>query len=177
MTTTQIKYFLAILEYNSFSAAAAEMYISQSSLSKQIKALENEIGISLFIRANNKVWLSAGGKLFLEYAKEFNTSYESMKKRFAALEDDSPSGYVSLGTLPLMADYHITEKLVHFQKNSNIQVNISEADQNFILKMLRTQKLDLAILRLDYLSPEIYEFYPIQNDNFVFVCSLFIAIK
>ncbi len=172
MTITQIKYFLAILEYNSFSAAADEMYISQSSLSKQIKALENEIGISLFIRSNNKVWLSAGGKLFLDYAKDFNSSYESMKKRFAALEEDAPSGYVSLGTLPLMADYQITDKLINFQKTSNIQVNITEADQTYILRKLRARKIDLALLRLNYLSPDIYDFYPVCKDNFVFVCSV-----
>ena len=57
MTIAQIKYFLAILEYSNFSNAAEEMYISQSSLSKQIKSLENELGITLFARSNNKVSL------------------------------------------------------------------------------------------------------------------------
>ena len=48
MTIAQVKDFLAILEFGGFSAAADEMYISQSSLSKQIKALEAEIGLELF---------------------------------------------------------------------------------------------------------------------------------
>ena len=69
MTIAQIKYFLAILEYSNFSNAAEEMYISQSSLSKQIKSLENELFITLFSLSNNKVSLSPGGKLFYKYAK------------------------------------------------------------------------------------------------------------
>ena len=55
MTIVQIKHFLAILEYNSFSNAAEEMFISQSALSKQIKSLENELGTALFVRSNNNL--------------------------------------------------------------------------------------------------------------------------
>ena len=55
MTIVQIKHFLAILEYNSFSNAAEEMFISQSALSKQTKSLENELGTALFVRSNNNL--------------------------------------------------------------------------------------------------------------------------
>lgn len=171
MTILQIKYFMAILEYNNFSNAAEEMYISQSSLSKQIKSLENELGVSLFIRTGNKINLSPGGKLFYKYAKIINDSYEAMKKEFATLEDNTPAGCVSLGTLPLITDYNIMKTLTAFQKLSNIQINITEGDQNFILHLLSAHKIDLAILRLDYLRPESYEFCPIHYDHFVFVCS------
>lgn len=49
MTIEQLQYFMAIVKYKNFSTAAEECYISQSSLSKQIKALEQELGgIELF---------------------------------------------------------------------------------------------------------------------------------
>ncbi len=171
MTITQIKYFLAILEYNNFSNAAEEMYISQSSLSKQIKSLENELGITLFARSSSKVSLSPGGKLFYKYAKAMNESYENLKKEISALHEDAPAGDISLGVLPLITDYNILKTLTTFQKLSNIQVNIAEGDQKVILHLLSSKKIDLAILRLDYISGKCYEFHPICYDHFVFVCS------
>ena len=98
MTIAQIKYFLAILEYSNFSNAAEEMYISQSSLSKQIKSLENELGITLFARSNNKVSLSPGGKLFYKYAKIISENYENLRREISALKEDAPAGDVSLAS-------------------------------------------------------------------------------
>ena len=64
MTIAQIKYFLSVLEHGSFSEAAEEMYISQSSFSKQIKNLETELGVALFLRSNAKVSLTPAGEIF-----------------------------------------------------------------------------------------------------------------
>lgn len=172
MTITQIKYFLAIIEYGGFSVAAEEMYISQSSLSKQIKSLEGELGTELFVRAKHKVTLSPGGELFLKHAKAIDESYEIMNKEMNQFLNREGTLTISLGVLPLMQDYHITRQLSVFQKNrQNVQINITEADQKDILDRLDSQKLDLAILRLDYLDSDRYEFLPIREDTLVFVCS------
>lgn len=171
MTIVQIKHFLAILEYNSFSNAAEEMFISQSALSKQIKSLENELGTDLFVRSNNKISLSPGGNLFSKYAKIINEAYEAMIRELSSLDENAPAGTVALGTLTLITDYSIMKILASFQKVSNIQVNITEGDQNLILHLLSTKKIDLAILRLDYVPKKSYEFHPIRSDDFVFVCS------
>ena len=171
MTIVQIKHFLAILEYNSFSNAAEEMFISQSALSKQIKSLENELGTALFVRSNNKISLSPGGNLFSKYAKIINEAYEAMIRELSSLDESAPAGTVALGTLPLITDYSIMKILASFQKVSNIQVNITEGDQNLILHLLSTKKIDLAILRLDYVPKKSYEYHPIRSDDFVFVCA------
>ncbi len=171
MTIVQIKHFLAILEYNSFSNAAEEMFISQSALSKQIKSLENELGTALFVRSNNKISLSPGGNLFSKYAKIINEAYEAMIRELSSLDENAPAGTVALGTLTLITDYSIMKILASFQKVSNIQVNITEGDQNLILHLLSTKKIDLAILRLDYVPKKSYEYHPIRSDDFVFVCA------
>lgn len=56
MNFDQLKYFLTIVKTGSFSEAADEMFISQSSMSKQIKALEHELGIDLFKREHSKIY-------------------------------------------------------------------------------------------------------------------------
>lgn len=172
MTIAQIKYFLAIIKYGGFSAAAEEMYISQSSLSKQIKSLECELGTDLFVRAKHKITLTPGGELFLKHAKLINREYEIMNKEINHFLKNDISSTIALGVLPLIQDYHITKQLSVFQKNlRNVQINITEADQQDILNLLDSRKLDLAILRLDYLDSDQYEFLPMREDNLVFVCS------
>ena len=62
MNFDQLKYFLTIVKTGSFSEAADEMFISQSSMSKQIKALEHELGIDLFKREHSKIYLTSAGR-------------------------------------------------------------------------------------------------------------------
>lgn len=172
MTIAQVKYFLAILKYGGFSAAADEIFISQSSLSKQIKSLELELGIALFDRSGNKVTLTPGGKLFLKYAESINESCEMLHAELDRYQRYRQTEILALGTLPLMQEYHIASQLALFQKHyHSAQINISEADQTDILHLLASQKLDLAILRLDYLPQDVFEYYPIHQDKFVLVCS------
>jgi LysR family transcriptional regulator, transcription activator of glutamate synthase operon len=74
----QVQYFLSIVETGSFSAAADNLYISQSSLSKQIIALEKSLDVQLFDRSKRKVSLTEAGKVFEKHAQNFNELYKSM---------------------------------------------------------------------------------------------------
>ena len=78
MEIRQIQYFLSIVETGSFSAAADEHYISQSSLSKVIIALEKELGVPLFDRSKRKVFLTEAGEAFLGHARKLNADYKAM---------------------------------------------------------------------------------------------------
>ena len=70
MEIRQVEYFLSIVKTGSFSEAADEHFISQSSLSKNIIALEKELGVSLFDRSKRKVFLTDAGEVFLEHARK-----------------------------------------------------------------------------------------------------------
>ena len=60
MDIDQLKYFVSVVKYNSFTLASEQLCISQSSLSKHIKAMENELGISLLDRSTRNVRLTSG---------------------------------------------------------------------------------------------------------------------
>ena len=68
MTHTQLKGFLTIAECRSFTAAADRLYISQSALSQQMKALERELGFALFDRSSRQVALTEAGRSFYQSA-------------------------------------------------------------------------------------------------------------
>ena len=76
MEIKQVQYFLTVAEAGSFSVAAEDLYISQSSLSKQIIALEKELGIPLFDRSKRKIALTPAGETYLKHARNIHAEYQ-----------------------------------------------------------------------------------------------------
>jgi DNA-binding transcriptional LysR family regulator len=84
MTLQQLSYFLAAAEQRSFSAAAETLHLSQPSLSEQIRRLEAELGVALFVRAGRGVELTEAGRLFRPHAErtlaESQAALESVRE-------------------------------------------------------------------------------------------------
>ncbi len=62
MTLQQLRYFLATAEHGSFSAAAGELHLAQPSVSEQVRLLESELGVALFVRAGRSLALTEAGR-------------------------------------------------------------------------------------------------------------------
>lgn len=168
MTMAQIQHFLAIVNWGGFSAVASETFISQSSLSKQIKTLESELNVQLFDRTNNKIALTPGGRVFLEYAKKMDDIYNAMLLDMEQYNNAKKT--ISVGILPLEQGYRLWERLTSYQVSmERVQVNITEDNQGKLMPLLDHGKLDFAIVRMDELDPEVYEFHPIYRDKLVLV--------
>lgn len=78
MTFEQLKYFVTLVEGENFLEVAEKLYISQSSLSKQIKKLEEELEVSLLDRSGRKAKLTEGGEFFYLEAKKLLLEYEKL---------------------------------------------------------------------------------------------------
>lgn len=81
----QIRYFQAVVRNNSFSEAAAECHISQSAISQQIKALENELGFPLLERKNRKFVLTPAGEHFYKKSLILMADYEQICSEAATI--------------------------------------------------------------------------------------------
>ena len=84
MTIQQCKYVLKIAETGSFSEAAKQLFIAQSSLSSSVKQLELELGIRLFDRSKSGVFLTAEGAEFVRYAEEISEQNDFIMERYTA---------------------------------------------------------------------------------------------
>lgn len=86
MELWQLKTFRAVAETLNFTKASEKLHLTQSAISHQIKALEEEFGVPLFIRAKRGVILTDAGRIALEYAERILEETAEMRERVAGLE-------------------------------------------------------------------------------------------
>lgn len=175
MNINQIQYFLAIVKTKSFSEAAYDLFISQSSISKQIKALEDELGISLFNRNSSQRTLTPAGKVFYIYAKSV---YEQHKDMLLEIENikKNASSTLRLGNIPVSPMYNnfnIGADLALFQNNrqeESINFDIFEGTQSEIIKELYNGNADFGLVRLEKIpEPDDFDSIILSNDIMVVV--------
>ncbi|MBP5606138.1 MAG: LysR family transcriptional regulator [Ruminiclostridium sp.] len=82
MTIQQIKYVITIYETGQFSKAGEKLYVTQPSLSKAVRDLESELGITIFERMNKGIVVTDAGEEFITYAREVNRMYEQLYEKF-----------------------------------------------------------------------------------------------
>lgn len=172
MTLSQIMYFLAVVKYKTFTQASDELYISQSSLSKQIKALELELGHTLFNREAKENTLTAEGERFLVYANKFSKDYAAMMSDLNQMNGDSYKSPFVLGVLPIINEYNLNDDIVLFQKliaSSNSYVNLLEREQEELVNMLQFRQIDAAIIRMDSLDLSKYEYITYMEEPLVII--------
>jgi LysR family transcriptional activator of glutamate synthase operon len=139
--------FAAIAKLGSFSLAAEELFISQSSLSKHIKALEKELNVQLFDRTSRKVALSEAGAQILPYANQVFEIKERIT-RIAAEQVNRQERVIKIASIPVMAQYDIIGAIARFQKEyPEINLSISEYEQFEILRLLESGECELAFTR------------------------------
>ena len=136
-----------LAETGNFFETSEKLFISQSSLTRHVKAMEEELGAHLFDRTTRKVKLSRYGHLFLQYAREISRiQYEYNTAFFNELQ--GVHGIVRVGSIPSMVPYKITDVLAQFQReNSAFSLEIIEEDPYQLVKMLRTGQCDFAFIR------------------------------
>lgn len=92
MQLEQLEIFVAVAHCGSFTAAAKQLYISHSSTSRAVSALEDELGVRLFCRGNRVNGLTAAGETLLEEAVKLLDAAEAAKKRVKAAAERENSG-------------------------------------------------------------------------------------
>ncbi len=170
MEIRQIQFFLSIVDTGSFSAAADEHYVSQSSLSKIIMALEKDLAVSLFDRSKRKVSLTEAGQAFLEHARKINADNKAMLHEMNGFRSDANT--FSIGTIPVLSQYGIAASISQFRDRfPQIRFNLEEIDGLNIIPGLEVRRFDLAFTRHNYLDTELYEYQTICEDKLVLIVS------
>ncbi len=170
MEIRQIQYFLSIVDTGSFSAAADEHYISQSSLSKMIIALEKELAVPLFDRSKRKVSLTEAGEAFLMHARKINDDYKDMQLELDGYKSTADS--FSIAAIPVLPQYGIATMVSQFRdKHPHIRFSLEEIDGLNILPALAEHRFDLAFTRHNYIDHDLFTSLEISKDKLLVVVS------
>ncbi len=113
MEMTQLRTFRAVAEALNFTRAAERLHLTQSAVSHQIKALEEELGEPLFIRAKRGVKLSQAGKIALEYVGRILDDTEALRESVSGREGSGQLGPVPVsvvGTRARRCEAHRRQK-------------------------------------------------------------------
>ncbi len=172
LTIKQLSYFLELVKTGSFTITAENMYISQSSLSKQIKALEDELGLPLFNRTTRRLELTAAGDACLRYATEIVRAHNQMLNTVSAFQE-SLQGFLRITLIPAAADYGILDRIMEFrQLYREIDLMVEEQDPAQAVKQLQHRKTDLCIMRGCLLNDRRYRIAPLVLDELVLITSV-----
>lgn len=148
MTLQQMSFFVMICRCGNFTAAADELYISQSSISKSIIALEKELGTELFVRTTRKIRLSEMGQRLLPYATRMVEEYENLLA-YTAQAQRTCNHTIHVGGVPVLGIYGLTDVIMRFEAlHPGLCVDICEIKTADILTQIKGRTLDLGILRL-----------------------------
>lgn len=169
MEMKQLEYFLILAETGNYLAAAEALFISQSSLSKQILALEKELGFQLFDRSKRKIAMTPAGTVFLHHAQEINQAYQAM---LVETKPYKTASSLSIIAIPVIAQYGIAAYIAQFQREyPNIQLVLEEREASAILPALNGHQCDLAFVRDNYLDKDKYAVLEITCDKMLVVLS------
>ena len=144
MELRQLKYFVKSAEYLNFSVAAKHLYITQSTLSQQIKQLEFELGFELFLRNSRHISLTEAGEEFLPFARKTIQDAEDGVQRLHDLQ------HVKAGKLRVGVTYSLstvlTEGLLEFMKAyPDIKLEVCYKTVNELLALLKECELDFIL--------------------------------
>ena len=146
MTIVQLEYLLAVANYGSFSQAAEKCFVTQPSLSMQVKNLEEELGVILLDRSKKPVIPTEAGQVVLAQAREAISAFRRVKESVNDLKGEI-SGILRLGVIPTITPYLLHRFIPDFMRRyPNVELQIREMITSEIIQGLNRDRLDAAIL-------------------------------
>lgn len=164
MEIESLKCFVVLSDKKKFTEAAFECNMTQSTLSKKIKKMENELGVQLFNRTMHETVLTEEGKKFYKYAKSILMMYDR------ALVELQPNT-IRLGCMSVLSPYHIPKMLRDFSlSHQHLEFHIKESGARYAIDHI--DDFDFILIRTDLLDkPSDYVICPLIDDELCVVVS------
>ncbi|WP_442683528.1 LysR substrate-binding domain-containing protein [Stenotrophomonas sp. JC08] len=148
MNLRDLKYLVALAEHKHFGRAAAACFVSQPTLSTQIRKLEEELGVPLVERAPRKVMLTPAGREAAARARRIVAEAEQLKEA-ARRSRDPEAGTVRLGIFPTLGPYLLPHVIPQIRERfPQLELLLVEEKSDVLLTQLRHGQLDAALLAL-----------------------------
>lgn len=145
-TLRQLQFFVAAAEAGSVSGAARALSISQSSVTEAIRALEDDLGVTLFDRQARGLVITHKGSAFLRHARQILADVSAARTAFRS-DAEEVRGRLSLGVTSLVAGYVLSDLLQRFRRAFPlIELSVIEDSGDYLQHLLIGGELDVAVL-------------------------------
>jgi DNA-binding transcriptional LysR family regulator len=174
MNIDWLKCYWTVIATGSFSLAAEKLYMSQSTVSKNVMALEKELGVSLLNRNGKYFTVSANGRRLI---KNFREILEAHSHTVNAVEEikagkDRTEQAFRLSCIPTVATYGVVATIKHFIKlYPNIKIMTEEMEENRLLYMIEAKECDLAFVSTLKLDKGLFDTQFYCRDGFMVAVS------
>lgn len=166
MNLRDLEYLVAVADHGHFGQAAAACFVSQPTLSTQLKKLEGELGTRLVERGSRHHLLTPTGEQVVERARRMLTDAESIR-RVAAQAQDPRSGSLRLGIFPTLAPYLLPHVMSGVREHfPDLELLLVEERTPRLLEQLAQGRIDAAVLALP-LEDESLVIEPLFREDFV----------
>lgn len=153
VSTRSIRYLLAVAEFRSFTRAAEALYVSQPSLSQQIKQLEDALDVQLIDRSGRAMRLTDAGETYVRYAKRAIVELDAGKRAIHQLQDLS-RGSLKLGVTPITEFLSAPLLEAFSSRYPGVGITTLEMSQGDIEGAVSEDRIDLGIAFTNALSTE-----------------------
>lgn len=166
MNLRDLRYFIALADTRHFGRAAESCFVSQPTLSTQLRKLEDELGVTLFERAPRNILLTAAGEQILQHARQALTQVSLMQEIAKHIKDPEATS-LRLGIFPTLAPYLLPHAVPNFrQRFPNLELLLIEEKTETLIQKLRNGLIDAAILA-EPVSDEFFDSMPLFTEPFV----------
>lgn len=164
----RLKVFFTVAERLSFTRAANELFITQPAVTKHIRELEQQLGVSLFKRKGNSIALTAAGQTLKLYANKILQTYKELEFDLSQA-NNTIKGQLRLGASTTVAQYVLPKILALLNRQHNgLQIDLVTANTDQIEKLLIDEKIDFGIVEGTSNKPQIL-YQPFIKDEIVLV--------
>lgn len=143
MELRHLRYFIAVAKHGSFNRAAQSLYLTQPALSRQVKDLEEELGVQLLVRGKNTVTLTEAGKGFYEEAREVIARAELAVQR---VRNEPRTEVLRVGYAPSVTADILPRALQKFhEEQPRVRIELADLFPHQMTRMARDGELDIVI--------------------------------
>ena len=161
-----MEYFLAVVREGNISAAAAALHVSQPALSRQMKDLEEELGVELFLRGHRSITLTEEGSVLRRRAEEMVSLLQITEREINQVRNHL-SGEVRIGTGESLAFHHLSKIAGRIHRDHpDVRFSITSGDTADLMEQLDNGLLDVALMFSDYDNSRYSEVQLPEEDKF-----------
>ncbi|HCK87175.1 MAG TPA: LysR family transcriptional regulator [Erysipelotrichaceae bacterium] len=164
MDIRTMQYYLAVVREGTISAAAEALHVAQPSLSRQMKELEEELGVSLFERGNRKITLTEEGMVLRRRAEEMIRLMRMTEEEISEIRNHM-SGTIRIGAGESFSFHHLSRTASEIAKDHpDIRFQITSGDTRDLMDELNSGLIDFAVIFTD-VDHSLYQSIQLPAEN------------